>query len=46
MLVWNTQTQAYDADATPSFGKQTLFQHYEQLVAGNANVQLGDHSVF
>jgi divinyl chlorophyllide a 8-vinyl-reductase len=46
MLVWNTQTQAYDADATPSFGKQTLFQHYEQLVAGNTNVQLGDHSVF
>jgi len=44
--VWNTQTQAYDADATPSFGEQTLFQYYEQLVAGNANVQLGDHSVF
>ena len=46
MLVWNTQTQAYDVDATPSFGEQTLFQYYEQLVAGNANVQLGDHSVF
>lgn len=46
MLVWNTQTQAYDVDATPSFGEQTLFQHYEQLVAGNTNVQLGDHSVF
>ena len=46
MLVLNTQTQAYDADATPSFGTQTLFEHYEQLVAGKADVQLGDHSVF
>ena len=46
MLVWNTQTQAYDADATPSFGTQTLFEHYEQLVAGQADVQLGEHSVF
>ena len=46
MLVWNTQTQGYDADATPSFGTQTLFEHYEQLVAGKADVQLGDHSVF
>jgi len=46
MLVWNTQTQAYDADATPSFGTQTLFEHYKQLVAGEAKVQLGDHAVF
>jgi divinyl chlorophyllide a 8-vinyl-reductase len=46
MLVWNTQMQGYDADATPSFGTQTLFEHYKQLVAGQADVQLGDHSVF
>ena len=46
MLVWNTQTQRYDANATPSFGTQTLFEHYEQLVAGKIEVQLGDHAVF
>jgi divinyl chlorophyllide a 8-vinyl-reductase len=46
MLVWNPQTQAYDAQATPSFGTQTLFEHYEQMVAGKADVQLGDHAVF
>jgi divinyl chlorophyllide a 8-vinyl-reductase len=46
MLVWNSKTQAYDADATPSYGTQTLFEHYEQLVAGKLDVQLGDHSVF
>ena len=46
MLVWNPQTQAYDAQATPSFGTQTLFEHYRQLVAGEMDVQLGDHAVF
>ena len=46
MLVWDAQTQQYDAQATPSFGTQTLFQHYDQLLAGQANVQLGEHSVF
>ena len=46
MLVWNSQIQTYDADATPSFGTQTLFDHYQQLVSGQINVQLGDHSVF
>ena len=46
MLVWNAQTQTYDADATPSFGTQTLFDHYQQLVYDQVHVQLGDHSVF
>jgi len=46
MLVWNPQTQAYDAQATPSFGTQTLFEHYQQMVSGKADVQLGDHAVF
>ena len=46
MLVWNAQTQQYDAYITPSFGTQTLFAHYDQLLAGQANVQLGEHSVF
>ena len=46
MLVWDAQTQQYDALATPSFGTQTLFAYYDQLLAGQANVQLGEHSVF
>jgi divinyl chlorophyllide a 8-vinyl-reductase len=46
MLVWNQKTLSYDTDATPSFGTQTLFEHYEKMVAGQTHVQLGDHSVF
>ena len=46
MLVWDAQTMRYDSQATPSFGTQTLFAHYDQLLAGQANVQLGEHSVF
>jgi divinyl chlorophyllide a 8-vinyl-reductase len=46
MLVWDAQTQQYDAHLTPSFGTQTLFAHYDQLLAGQAKVQLGEHSVF
>ena len=46
MLVWDPNMQRYDADATPSSGKQTLFDHYDQLAAGGAKVQLGDHAVF
>lgn len=46
MLVWDPVSQAYDADATPSFGTQTLFDHYDQLLSGSAQVELGDHAVF
>jgi divinyl chlorophyllide a 8-vinyl-reductase len=46
MLVWDAQAMRYDAQATPSLGTQTLFEHYDQLLAGQANVQLGEHSVF
>ncbi len=46
MLVWDPVSQRYDADATPSFGSQTLFEFYEQLVAGKARVDLGEHAVF
>lgn len=34
MLVWDHQAKRYDADATPEFGSDTLFDHYaEQLGA-------------
>ena len=46
MLVWDAQGLRYDAQATPSFGTQTLFAHYDQLLEGQADVQLGEHSVF
>jgi divinyl chlorophyllide a 8-vinyl-reductase len=46
MLVLNPMTQQYDATLTPSTGSQTLFTYYEELIAGNASVDLGAHSVF
>jgi len=46
MLVWNTDKLAYDEHQTPSFGSQTLFDHYKQMVENNWEVELGDHSVF
>lgn len=46
MLVWNTDKLAYDEHATPSFGSQTLFDHYKQMVENNWEVELGEHSVF
>ncbi|MEO1105534.1 MAG: epimerase, partial [Pseudomonadota bacterium] len=46
MLVLDPTTGRYDADATPSFGTQTLFDFYAQLVAGTATAERGDHAVF
>ena len=44
MLVWDGQR--YDADATPSFGTETLFDFYAKLIADDASVHRGDHTVF
>jgi len=46
MLVFDPATGRYDADATPSTGGTTLFDHYAALVAGTAVVERGDHAVF
>lgn len=46
MLVLDPQTGRYDADATPSTGVQTLFDHYADLISGRASVERGAHSVF
>lgn len=46
MLVWDPIRLTYDASATPSYGTQTLFEHYDRLIAGEAQVELGDHAVF
>lgn len=46
MLVWDAARNRYDAEATPSFGTQTLFDYYDQLIAGEQQLELGDHAVF
>jgi divinyl chlorophyllide a 8-vinyl-reductase len=46
MLVWDAEKQAYDADATPSFGKDTLQGFHAKLINGEARVDLGEHKVF
>ncbi|MCF2871695.1 NAD(P)H-binding protein [Octadecabacter sp. G9-8] len=44
MLVWDGAR--YDADATPSFGQDTLRDHYAAMIDGNVAADLGDHAVF
>jgi len=46
MLVLNPLTGRYDADATPSTGTRTLFDHYADLVRGTLAHERGDHAVF
>lgn len=46
MLVLDPRTGRYDADATPSTGTQTLFDHYQRLINGTVSVERGEHSVF
>lgn len=46
MLVLDPATGWYDAEATPSTGSQTLFDHYRAVLDGRASVDRGDHAVF
>ena len=46
MLVWNPATNNYDAELTPSFGKDTLKDFHAKVIAGQATVNLGEHGVF
>ncbi|MEM6381186.1 MAG: NAD(P)H-binding protein [Pseudomonadota bacterium] len=46
MLVWDPEQGRYDADATPSFGNDTLAGFFRQLASGEATVERGDHAVF
>jgi divinyl chlorophyllide a 8-vinyl-reductase len=49
MLVWDAGAGRYDEQATPSWGRQTLWDHYAALVRGDAtasDTQRGDHAVF
>lgn len=44
MLVWDGTR--YDADATPSFGQDTLWDYYRALLSGQVDVDLGAHAMF
>ena len=46
MLVWDATAGRYDAAATPSTGRETLFDYYGHLVRGDAVAERGDHAVF
>ncbi|MEI8187033.1 MAG: NAD(P)-dependent oxidoreductase [Chlorobiaceae bacterium] len=47
MLVLNTVTGRYDADATPSYGSDTLRDFYARVLKGGlAGQELGAHSMF
>ncbi|KQP18496.1 epimerase [Pseudorhodoferax sp. Leaf267] len=46
MLVWDAQGARYDADATPSTGRDTLQAHYAALVRGERVHERGAHAVF
>lgn len=44
MLVWDGTR--YDADATPSYGTDTLRDHYKVMIEGDVAADLGDHAMF
>ena len=46
MLVLDPKTGHYREDLTPSTVKHHLFDYYADVIAGKANVERGDHSVF
>jgi divinyl chlorophyllide a 8-vinyl-reductase len=46
MLVWDERSGRYDADATPSFGSETLRQHHAAIIAGAPQQDLGAHRMF
>ena len=47
MLVWDEAAQAYDADATPSHGTETLDAFYARVLRdGLAGQELGAHKLF
>ncbi len=46
MLVWDAAAGQYDAEATPSFGTESLADHYSQLLRGEIADDRGEHAVF
>jgi divinyl chlorophyllide a 8-vinyl-reductase len=46
MLVWDEQARRYDANATPSTGRETLTEYYAKLLRGDVSDDRGEHAVF
>ena len=46
MLVWDQASGRYLAAATPSFGSDTLRDHYKAIITGAPEQDLGAHRVF
>lgn len=46
MLLWDEAAGKYDADATPEYGSDSLWDHYGALIRGEAQADLGAHAVF
>ncbi|MEM9027578.1 MAG: NAD(P)H-binding protein [Pseudomonadota bacterium] len=46
MLVRDPETGRYNADVTPSFGSDRLFDYYAELLSGRLSDDRGDHAVF
>ncbi|MEM7732799.1 MAG: NAD(P)H-binding protein [Pseudomonadota bacterium] len=46
MLVWDEASHRYAAEATPETGSEHLFDFYQKVISGEAQVDLGDHAVF
>ena len=45
MLAWNSATQHYEEDATPSTGHETLQAYYQRLLNDEVTDDRGDHAV-
>ncbi|TRD19781.1 NAD(P)H-binding protein [Palleronia caenipelagi] len=46
MLVQDPVNKGYSAEKTPSFGTETLADHYQSILKGNKTINLGSHTVF
>lgn len=46
MLVFDHETGCYDASATPSTGREALFDHYARLARGDFAPDRGEHADF
>ena len=47
MLLWDEDRGAYDADATPAYGEESLREFYARVLReGLAGQSLGDHRIF
>ncbi|MCY4180618.1 MAG: NAD(P)H-binding protein [Litoreibacter sp.] len=46
MLVWDTETQTYNAEMTPEFGSDRLEEHFRKAKDGKIEDNRGAHAVF